>query len=78
MTATSPQGRERVKLEAEACTPGVAFGGAGCQVYSSTTWVDVTATGSGVTLTVPVEDLGANTLYHWRVAGAGAVRSLLC
>jgi hypothetical protein len=66
MTATHPLGRGRVKLEIEACPPGVAFFGTGCVRKIGSAWTDVTATSAGVVLTETVSDLLGGPLYRWR------------
>ncbi|MBK6426742.1 MAG: FG-GAP repeat protein [Blastocatellia bacterium] len=66
MTATHPEGRGRVKLQVEACPSGENWGGANSVTVTSTTWTDVTATTTGVTLTETVTGLSPFTLYRWR------------
>jgi hypothetical protein len=66
LTATHPEGRGRVKLEVEACPAGVDFFAAGCVRRISSSWTDVTATSTGVTLTETVSGLAADVLYRWR------------
>ncbi len=65
MTAVSPAGRDRVKVEVEACPAGAPFGAAACVAITSPTWTDVTASpaGTNLALTVPGLDAGA---YRWR------------
>jgi hypothetical protein len=66
MRGTDSWGRARVKLEAEYCPAGVAFGAAQCGHYVSPTWQDVTATAGGMTFDEPIMGLASSTLYHWR------------
>jgi hypothetical protein len=66
MWATDPSGRGRVKLEVEACPPGVAFGDGSCIRQVTPTWVDVTATPAGVMFAPMVLRLEPETLYRWR------------
>jgi len=66
LNATDPRGRERVKLQVEACPPGVPFSDASCSTFTSPTWEDVTATAAGVTLAGDIAGLAGNTLYRWR------------
>src|SRR5262249_22681935 len=66
MQATSPAGRNRVKLQVQACPPGKPFGHASCTTQTGTSWTDVTASSGGVTLTQSAPGLTPNLLYHWR------------
>jgi hypothetical protein len=66
MWTTDPMGRGRVKLEVEACPPGVAFGDAACARHRSSAWKDVTATASGIQVATTISGLDAETLYRWR------------
>jgi hypothetical protein len=66
LNATDPRGRERVKLQVEACPPGVPFGDASCSTFASLSWEDVTASAAGVTLAGDIGGLAGNTLYRWR------------
>ena len=66
MTATHPEGRGRVKLEVESCAPGVAFGDTSCTSQVSSSWTDVGASSSGVTLTETVPIPFGETLRRWR------------
>ncbi|MFN8470052.1 MAG: FG-GAP-like repeat-containing protein [Caldilineaceae bacterium] len=65
MTATSPLGRQRARLEVQACPPGVPFGDAACTTQTSATWADTTL-GAGVALTATVPNLTTGALYRWR------------
>ena len=55
LNATSPAGRQQVKLQVEACPPGVPFGNGACVTQTSPTWTDVTTTSVGIPLTRGVE-----------------------
>jgi hypothetical protein len=63
LAANNPAGRGPVKLEIEACPPGVAFG-TSCAHRISPAWVDPTA--GTATLTANVDALAPDVLYHWR------------
>jgi hypothetical protein len=45
MASTSPGGRQRVRLQVQACPQGVAFGDAACATATSPAWTDVTTLG---------------------------------
>ncbi|MFN2164651.1 MAG: integrin alpha, partial [Anaerolineae bacterium] len=67
--ASSPTGRGRLKLQAEACPPGAAFGDAACITATGDTWEDLFPSGGYATqrrLRLVVEGLDGDTLYHWR------------
>ena len=66
MVATHPEGRGRVKFEVESSAAGLAFGGIGCGIQTGASWVDVTATSGGVTLTETIGGLTPQELYRWR------------
>jgi len=66
MQAISPRGRERVKLEIQACPPGVDFYESGCRSHLSPNWVDTGANANGVLLLGTIDSLPLQTLYHWR------------
>jgi len=66
MLATDPMGRGRVKLQVQACPPGVPFGGVNCLERTSAIWADVGTTTRGITLTTSITGLADNTLYRWR------------
>ena len=66
MRATHPEGRGRVKLEVEACAPGLPFGNAAAPHEIATGWTDVTADGGRLDLAQRVDGLTNGTLYHWR------------
>jgi len=65
MTGTSPRGRERVRLEVEACPAGAPFGDAPCSRWLTPDWEDTGATPDGVTLEIMTTGLPPG-LYHWR------------
>jgi len=67
MRGTHPQGRGKVKLEAEYCPSVVQFGSPQCRRYVSQSWQDVTASAAGVSLEAEIGGLAASTLYRWRV-----------
>jgi len=66
MRITSPYGRDRVKLQAEACPPGIPFGDGKCSSTVSPDWIDVTASPDGISLTLEITDLRSTVLYRWR------------
>ena len=66
MVATSPRGRERVKLQVEACAPSFPFGHASCTTQTQVDWVPIVPPNSQVTLTKRVTGLDPATLYRWR------------
>ncbi len=76
-TAFSVRGRERTKLEVEACPAGQPFGGGNCIVESGVDWRQILPTGTALTTVVLVPE----GMYHWRarnlylpsVAGTGDV-----
>ncbi len=65
MTVTSPRGRERVKLQVQACPVGVSFGAA-CREAVSLAWTDLLTAAQGLVLSQPVSGLNSATVYHWR------------
>jgi hypothetical protein len=64
--ATDPMGRGRVKLELEACPPGVPFGDVSCIAHQTGLWKDVTASASGTRVLTTIRGLEMATLYRWR------------
>jgi len=64
--ATSPRGRERARLQVEACPNGSAFGSLLCDTRSSSTWTELGANPQGSTLALPLTGLSVNRVYHWR------------
>ncbi len=61
LQGSSSAGQQAVKVEVEACPPGVAFGGGACVSQSSGEW-----TQNGSTLPLTVTGLLEDTLYRWR------------
>lgn len=66
MTSYSSLGRERSKLELQACPAGAAFGAGNCVRFVSPTWVDTTASANGAVVAGITSALTVNRLYHWR------------
>jgi hypothetical protein len=66
MQATSPRGRERAKLQVEACPSGAAFGSLVCDIRTSSAWTELGANPQAVTMALPVNGLSAQQVYHWR------------
>ncbi len=66
LNATSPAGRQQVKLQVEACPSGVPFGNGACVTQTSPTWTDVTTTSVGIPLTRALSGLSTGALYRWR------------
>jgi hypothetical protein len=66
LTNTSSVGRQRVKLQVQACPNAKAFGDPACTTTTSPAWTDVTATSAGVTLTQAISGLTSGKLYRWR------------
>ncbi|MBK8283768.1 MAG: FG-GAP repeat protein [Ahniella sp.] len=66
MTNISTLGRERSKLELEACPAGVAFGHGSCQKFITPNWVDTTATANGAVVASIASGLALNRVYAWR------------
>lgn len=66
MTATSPRGRELVKLHVEACPPGEVWGDVDCRHQVSADWTAIPLGENGVVLTEAVSGLTEDVLYHWR------------
>jgi hypothetical protein len=66
MTSFSSFGRERSKLELQACPAGAAFGAGSCMSFVSSSWVDTTATANGAVVAGITSALTPNRLYHWR------------
>ncbi len=64
MHATSPRGRERVRLEVEACPTGAELASGPC-ASALTGWEDSTATADGTVITANLSGL-APDLYRWR------------
>jgi hypothetical protein len=66
LNGTDPWGRGRVKLQVQACPPGVPFGHASCRATTQAGWTDVTTAATGVTLVQTVTVPRGSTLYRWR------------
>ena len=66
LEATSPRGRERARLQLEACPNGAPFGSLLCNVYTATTWTDLGTNPLGSTLVLPATGLTVDRVYHWR------------
>jgi len=66
MTATSPRGRELVKLHVEACPPGEPFGDVDCRHAVSEDWTAIPLGENGVVLTEAISGLTEGELYRWR------------
>ena len=66
MHATSPRGRERAKLQLEACPAGFRFLHSACSNFVSTSWQEIPASSAGTSLNVIAMGLSPDTLYHWR------------
>lgn len=66
LEATSPRGRERVRLQVEACPNGAPFGSLLCDVRTATTWTDLGTNPLGSTLVLPATGLSLDRVYHWR------------
>ncbi len=66
MTSVSSRGRERSKLELEACPPGAAFGAGSCLRFVTPNWVDTTATANGTVIASIANSLVLNRIYSWR------------
>ena len=64
--ATSPRGRESVRLQLEACPSGVAFGAPTCTRFTRAYWTELVANSSGGLLPLSATGLDANSVYHWR------------
>ena len=67
MRASSPRGRDLVRLELEACPSGSPFGSFECSTRLSSDWVDSTATSGGVEVEVTADGLEPGELYRWRI-----------
>jgi hypothetical protein len=64
MTATSPRGRERVKMQVEYCPSGFPFGDVSCNTHTPDVWMEVS--GSHTNLTETISGLNAGKRYRWR------------
>jgi hypothetical protein len=66
LRATHPEVAGRVRLQVEACPPGVPFGSAGCTGALMPSWAAVSAAMPEVLLSQDVTGLAPDTLYRWR------------
>lgn len=66
LTATSPRGRELVKMHVEACPPGEVWGDVDCRHQVSADWTAIPLGENGVVITEAVSGLTEDVLYHWR------------
>ncbi|HET6564373.1 MAG TPA: integrin alpha [Xanthomonadales bacterium] len=66
MNATSPRGRERARMQLEACPEGAQFGSLLCDNFTATSWTEIGANPQGVTLSLAASGLTTDRLYHWR------------
>lgn len=66
MTATSPRGRELVKMHVEACPSGEVWGDVDCRHVVSADWTPLPIGENGVVITEAVTGLTEDVLYHWR------------
>ena len=66
MIATHPEGRGRVKPEAEVCPTGVPFDDVSCTTQVDSSWTDVTATSIGFLLAESITPATPGLLYRWR------------
>ncbi len=66
LNATSAGGRERTRLQVEACPNGSAFGSPLCDTRTASTWTEIGANPQGVTVVLPITGLNPNRLFHWR------------
>ena len=64
--ATSPRGRERARLQLEACANGAPFVSPLCRLFTATSWTDLGNSPLGGTLVMPATGLIADRVYHWR------------
>jgi hypothetical protein len=62
--ATSPRGREQVKMQVEYCPCGVPFQDPSCAIQTSSGWTEVS--GNGVVLTEAIAGLNLGEHYRWR------------
>jgi hypothetical protein len=66
MQATSARGRERARLQVEACPSGSSFGSLNCSIRIGDVWSDLGTHPLGVNLVLPLTDLSFDRVYHWR------------
>ena len=66
MNATSPRGRERARLQVEACPNGTSFGSLLCDQFTAANWTEIGANEQGSMLSLSTTGLAEGGLYHWR------------
>ena len=66
LVASHPQGPGRVRAQVEACPPGAPFGDADCTAAFGAELADLDPSATEAVLSVDVEGLTPETLYHWR------------
>ncbi|WP_170113253.1 beta strand repeat-containing protein [Ahniella affigens] len=66
MEGISPRGRDKGKLELEACPPTRPFDAPQCTRFLSPSWSDVNNTASVAGLAAQATGLNGETVYHWR------------
>jgi hypothetical protein len=66
MLATHPAGRAAVKLQVDACPPGVPFGDNACTALESADWETLDATPDGALMLETLTGFDPLTLYRWR------------
>ncbi len=64
--ATSPRGRERARLQLQACPNGAPFASPLCRLFTATSWTDLGSNPLGSTLVLSATGLIADRVYHWR------------
>jgi hypothetical protein len=73
MLANHPQGRGKVKLQAQLCPPGVPFGHASCSTHTGSGWIDTVP----VPIALLLAGLTEDTNYRWRVRVLHAASSVM-
>jgi hypothetical protein len=66
INATSPRGRERARMQLEACPAAVPFGSILCTAFTASTWTEIPANSAGTALSLAASGLTTGSLYHWR------------
>jgi hypothetical protein len=66
LQATSPRGRERVRMQLDACPSSAAFDSQSCNRFVGSAWTALDATSIGSTLAVSATGLPLDRVYHWR------------
>jgi hypothetical protein len=77
MRAGDPAGIGRVKLQAEACPPGVVFGSPLCTTATTPTWQATALFPVDLSLTLVIPGLVPDTLYRWRARVLRAPRGVV-